>query len=251
MLDCRNLTVGYGREKNLLNKLDLTVPKGSITALLGANGVGKTTLFKAILQEIPYTGSVFCDNTCLRELAPRQRARLISILPQHLPAPTLSVRETVALGLSPHVARLGTAEWERVEDAVDAVGLSSLAERLVSTLSGGERQKTFLAMLLVQDTPVLLLDEPTAHMDSTFIARFYELLHKEARKGKAILLVTHDLGEAFAEADRIAVLEQGHIAFVGTATEALEQEIPEKYFSLTRYVAKRGEKTAVFFRAEH
>ena len=250
MLDCRDLTAGYRRGRPILSHISLTVPAGTVTALLGVNGAGKTTLFKAILQEIPYTGQIFCDNTALCDLSPRQRACRISLLPQHLPAPALTVREAVALGLSPHITRMGRAEWEKVAERVEKLGLSDLIDRPVCTLSGGERQKVFFAMQLVQDAPVMLLDEPTAHMDLAFVARFYEILHEQASAGKAILLVTHDVGEAFAHADRIAVLKDGGLAFAGTTDEALERQIPEKHFGLTRYTAQRGEKTVVFFKAE-
>lgn len=250
MLECRNLTVAYRKAAPTLKDASLFVPSGAITALLGANGAGKTTLFKAILQEIAYTGRIFCDNADLSTLPHRERAKRISLLPQQLPSPALSVRETVALGLSPYTTKLGSAEWASVDAALARVGITDLAARPVSSLSGGERQKTFLALLLTQDTPVLLLDEPTAHMDAAFIPRFYAILREEAAAGKAVLLITHDLTEALAHADRIAVLSGGTVAFCGTAAEALEREIPEKYFSLTRYVAKRGEKTAVFFKTE-
>lgn len=250
MLECQNLSVCYRRGRPILSHVSLTIPAGAITALLGVNGAGKTTLFKAILQEIPYTGQIFCDNTALCALSPRERARRISLLPQHLPAPALTVRETVALGLSPHVTRMGAVEWKKVAEWVEKLGISDLIDRPVSTLSGGERQKVFFAMQLAQDAPVMLLDEPTAHMDLAFVARFFEILREQASDGKAILLVTHDVSEAFAYADRIAVLKDSGLAFAGTTNEALEKSIPEKHFGLIRYTAKRGEKTAIFFKAE-
>ena len=250
MLECRNLTAGYRSGAPVLKGLSLTAPAGSVTALLGINGAGKSTLFKAVLQEIRYTGAVFCDKTDLSTLRPLERAARVSLLPQHLPAPALSLRETAALGLSLRMAHLGEAEWTRVDAALDRVGLLPLAERPVNALSGGERQRAFLAMLLVQDTPVLLLDEPTAHIDPAFVPRFFEILREERDRGKAILLVTHDVNEAFFNADRVALLENGSLVFAGTTAEALAQNIPEKHFGLTRYVAQRGEKTAIFFRAE-
>ena len=250
MLECRSLCVSYGKNAPLLRGLSFTAPSGAITAILGENGVGKSTLFKAILQEIRYTGGVFCDGTDLSALSPRGRAARLSLLPQQLPAPALSVRETVALALAPQVSRLGAAEWERVDGQLARVGIAGLAERAVSTLSGGERQKVFLALMLTADTPVLLLDEPTAHLAPSFTARFFEILREERERGKTILLIMHDVGEALANADHVAVLSDGALAFSGTPDEALAQDIPEKHFGLTRYVAQRGEKTAVFFRAE-
>ena len=126
--------------------------------------------------------------------------------------------------------------------------LSALADRPVCTLSGGERQKVFLAMLLTQNTPVLLLDEPTTYMDLSFTAKFFDILKKERDRGKAILLVMHDVTDALRIADRVAVIRDATLAFCGMPREALEQSIPEKLFGLTRYTAKRGEETAYFFR---
>ena len=250
MLECRDLSVCYGKNPPLLSDVSFTAPDGAITVILGENGVGKSTLFKAILQEIRYTGAIFCDKTALSALSYAERSALLSLLPQILPAPALTAREVVALGLAPQIMRPGVAEWQRVDAQLERVGLSHLSHRAVNTLSGGERHRVFLAMLLVRDTPVLLLDEPTAHIDPAFHKRFFEILREERARGKTVLLILHDVGEALAQADRVLLLSNGRLAFSGTPDEALAQNIPEEHFGLTRYVAKRGEKTAVFFRAE-
>lgn len=250
MLECKSLTAGYDRLAPILKDVSLAASTGEITAILGLNGAGKSTLFKAVLQEIRYTGRIFCDNSDLALLKPRERAALVSVLPQQLPAPALTVRETVALGLSPRTARPGEAEWSAIAERAAQLELTPLLDRPVNTLSGGERQRVFFAMTLVQDAPVMLLDEPTAHMDLPFVSRFFEILQAEKQQHKTVLLIMHDINEAFAHADRIAVLKNGALAFAGTTAEALAQNIPEKHFGLTRYVAQRGEKTAVFFKAE-
>lgn len=249
MLEFRNVSVQYGKTRPVLRDISFTANKGEITALLGQNGCGKSTLLRAAMQEIPYTGEIFCNNTDLSTLSAAMRARQISMLPQHLPAPALTVRETVALGYAPHVARLGLSEWERVDERIAEMELSTLADHPVNTLSGGERQKVFLAMLLTQDAPVLLLDEPTTYMDLSFTARFFELLRRERDRGKTILLVMHDVSDALRIADRVAVISNAELAFCDTPREALEQNVPEKLFGLTRYTAKRGEETAYFFKA--
>ncbi|MBQ8357430.1 MAG: ABC transporter ATP-binding protein [Clostridia bacterium] len=249
MLEFKNVTVGYGKRPPVLQSIGFTAGAGEITVLLGQNGCGKSTLLRAAMQEIPYTGQIFSDEGSLSTMPPAQRAKCISLLPQHLPAPAVSVREAVALGLAPWVTRPGEAEWQKVDQRVAELGLSSLADRPVNTLSGGERQKVFLAMLLTQDTPILLLDEPTTYMDLSFVARFFDILKKERARGKTFLLVMHDVSDALWLADRVVVLAKGALAFCGTPHEALEQCIPEKQFGLTRYTAQRGEKTAYFFRA--
>ena len=250
MLEFRHVTVKYGKADPVLRDISFTASKNEITVLLGQNGCGKSTLLRAAMQEIPYTGEIFCDKTDLSTLPPATRGRQISMLPQHLPSPTLSVRETVALGYAPHVTRPGEAEWQKIDTRIAQMELSALADRPVSTLSGGERQKVFLAMLLTQDAPVLLLDEPTTYMDLCFTSRFFDLLKKERDRGKTVLLVMHDVSDALRLADRVAVIKDAALAFCGTPQEALEQNIPEKLFGLTRYTAKRGEKTTIFFASQ-
>ena len=249
MLEFRHVTVQYGKSAPVAQDISFTARKGEITVLLGQNGCGKSTLLRAAMCEIPCTGQVFCNGTALPALSSAARGRQISMLPQHLPAPALTVRDTVALGYAPHLTRLGADEWEKVDGYMAKLGISALAQRPVCTLSGGERQKVFLAMLLTQDTPVLLLDEPTAYIDLSFTARLFDLLKEERDRGKAILLVLHDVSDALALADRVAVIADTSLAFFGTPAEALEHRIPETVFGLTRYAATQGDKTSYFFRA--
>lgn len=248
MLEFRNVSVQYGKTHPVLRDISFTASSGEITVLLGQNGCGKSTLLRAAMQEIPYTDEIFCDKTDLFTLSAATRGRQISMLPQHLPAPALTVRETVALGYAPHIARLGASEWETVDERIAEMGLSALADRPVNTLSGGERQKVFLAMLLTQNTPILLLDEPTTYMDLSFASRFFDILRRERDRGKTILLVMHDISDALQIADRVAVIADTKLAFFGTPKEALDQSMPENLFGLTRYTAQRGKQTTCFFR---
>ena len=247
MLEIKRLCVAYRRHP-VLQSLSFTARPGEITLLLGQNGCGKSTLLHTVMGEIPADGEILLNGVSLSSLPPRARAAQISLLPQQLPAPAQTVRETVAMGLAPHVLRLGDAEWQKVEEKLALLGIAPLADRLTSTLSGGERQKVFLALLLVQDTPVLLLDEPATYTDAPFTALLFDTLRAERDKGKTVLAVMHDVGAALELADRIIVLESGSVAFNGTPAEALAGEVPEKHFGLTRYTAERDGKTAYFFR---
>ena len=248
MLELQHLTIGYSKNTPVLRDISLTLKKGEITAILGSNGCGKSTLLHAIMGEIPYSGNIRCNGLCPKELPPARRAQLLSLLPQQLPTPALTVRETVALGLSPHTIHPGTAEWKKVDYTNARLELTPLAHRSVQTRSGGERQKVFLALTLVQDTPLLLLDEPTTYMDLSFTARFFSILREERAKGKSLLLVMHDVSDALCISDHIAVLQNGSLAFFGTAVQALEQQIPEKLFGLHRNTATREGKSVSFFR---
>lgn len=250
MLEFKRLCAGYGKSKPVLRNISFVAHSGEITVLLGQNGCGKSTLLRAAMGQLSHSGEILLNGTSLLDRKPSQRAREISLLPQHLPAPLLSVRETAALGFAPHATHLGDAEWKTVDDRLAELELTALAERPVNTLSGGERQKVFLAMQLVQNADVLLLDEPATYTDAPFAARLYALLRAACAKGKTVLLVMHDVGEALTIADRIAVLQNGSLAFCGTPAKALETCIPERFFGLTRYTATQNGKPAYFFRAE-
>ena len=248
MLDCRNITVKYHKTHTVLQDISFCAKSGEITAVLGANGSGKSTLLRALMNEIPYTGSVTANGNALAETSHAKRALQISMLPQHLPAPALTVWETVALGRTPHTTHPGAEDRRIVDAALAELEIGHLRDRRTDLLSGGERQKVFLALMLAQNTPVLLLDEPTTYMDISFTERFFNVLRAERDKGKTILLVMHDLTDAFAVADSLLILQNGGIAFSGTPDEALAQSIPERIFGVQRYTAQRGEKTAYFFK---
>jgi len=244
MLEFKNMAIRY--EKELLSDVSFTLGCG-ITALLGVNGAGKTTLLRTVLGEVRYTGDILLGGVPLQALTAKERARRVSLLPQHPPSPALSVREVIALGLTPHTTHPTQKEWQTVDEALKKLDLAALSHRSVATLSGGERQKVFFAMQLVQNTPVLLLDEPTAHMDLSYRGRFFELLRTEARAGKAILAVMHDLSEAVSIADRILLLQNGRLAFDGTPARFITDGIAERSFGVLHYTAQRGEETAHFF----
>lgn len=250
MLELRNVTVKYGKTLPVLRDITFDVQSGEIVALLGENGCGKSTLLHAVTCELPYKGQITLNGLDLADFSSAERALQISLLPQHLPAPALCVWETVALGRSPHTTHLSDADRAVIDARLAELGISHLADRRTDTLSGGERQKVFVAMLLAQDTPLLLLDEPTTYMDLSFTARFFDILRKERQRGKAILLVMHDLGDALDIADRLVILKNGAAAFAGTPAEALAEYVPERLLGLHRYAAKRDEETAYFFKGE-
>ena len=249
MLEFQNVSIRY--EKEVLSDISFALHGGEMTVLLGANGTGKTSLLRTVVGEVPYAGRIMLDGAPLQALRAKERATRISLLPQHLPAPALTVRETVALGLSPHVTRPSQKEWKTVDRTLEALALTPLADRAVCTLSGGERQRVFFAMLLVQNTPVLLLDEPTAYLDPAQRARLFARLAKQAKEGKAILAVLHDLSEAVAVADRILLLHRGRLVFDGTSEQFVANEVAERMLGVRHYTAKRDGKTAHFFAPEY
>lgn len=250
MLKIENLSVRFG-QKQVLSDISFTLKPHRLTVLLGRNGAGKSTLLGCVNQQLPYTGTIREGDRNLARLAPRQRAKTIAILPQSLPSPHITARELVSLGRNPYLdftGRLTEEDRQAVEEALRDAAAAELAQRYVDTLSGGEKQRIALAMILAQNTPIALLDEPTAHMDLGYEASFLELLRKlVAEREKTFLLILHDLNTAVRCADELLVLDGGRLVFAGSREECLEREILEKTFGVKRYMAPDGAQMRIFF----
>lgn len=250
MLEIKNLSISFG-QKRVLSDLSFTLKPHRLTVLVGRNGAGKSTLLGCVNQQLSYTGTIREGERDLTRISPRERAKAIAILPQSLPSPHITARELVSLGRNPYLdftGRLTEKDRQAVEEALRDADALDLAERYVDTLSGGEKQRIALAMILAQNTPIALLDEPTAHLDLSYEASFLELLRKlVAERQKTFLLILHDLNLAAQYADDLLVLDGGKLIFDGSREECLEREILEKTFGLNRYTAPDGEKTRIFF----
>ncbi|MGI4864274.1 MAG: ABC transporter ATP-binding protein [Janthinobacterium lividum] len=225
VLAAENLVVGYtsGRtSKPIAGPLHFTIQPGELVALLGPNGAGKSTLLRTLAGlQPPLTGRLDLGSTALVNLSASDRARQLSIvLTDRVEASNLTVLELVRLGRHPHTSWLGglTAHDEaQVQAALAATDTAGFAPRQVGELSDGERQKVLLARALAQDTPIILLDEPTAHLDLPNRVSLMRLLHRLAREtGKAILLSTHELDLALQAADRIWLLPTDGQLRIGT-----------------------------------
>jgi iron complex transport system ATP-binding protein len=215
LLTAADLVVGYAANKTPLpiaGPLQLSLWPGELVCLLGPNGAGKSTLLRTLAGlQLPLSGQLQVGGTSLATLSAPERARQLSIvLTDRIDAGNLTVRELVRLGRHPHTGWLGglsAHDEAQVQAALVATGTEAFAPRPVGELSDGERQKVLLARALAQDTPVVLLDEPTAHLDLPNRVALMRLLHGLARQtGKAILLSTHELDLALQAADRIWLL---------------------------------------------
>ena len=249
MLEIENLSVRFG-QKQVLDHVSFSLKTHRLTVLVGRNGAGKSTLLNCVNQQLPYHGIIREGEHDLGGISPRERAKRIAILPQSLPSPHITGREMVSLGRTPYLdftGRLTARDQEAVEEALRDADALELAKRYVDTLSGGEKQRIALALILAQNTPIALLDEPTVHLDLNYEAAFLELLRKlVAEREKTFLMILHDLNLAIRYADDLIVLESGKVIFSGTREECLAREVLENTFDLKRYTA--GER--VFFSAK-
>lgn len=226
MLDINSLSVAYGQHQ-VLFRISLDVHAGEIVAIIGPNGAGKSTLLRATSGVIPLkSGYIRVNGLDLGKLNPTQRARLLAVVPQarSLP-PAFTVYETVLLGRTPHLGWLGNSspeDHQQTRLALESAQVQDLAERRVGELSGGEQQRVLLARALAQDTPVLLLDEPTTHLDLHHQSGILNLVQDFASyKRIAVLMVLHDLNLASLYAQRVALMVQGRIHAIGTPKEVL------------------------------
>lgn len=209
----------------IVHDVSFVLRQGTWTGLLGPNGSGKTTLLRALGGHVAYAGHIALDGRPLGAWTARERAQRLAYVRQ---APSLTfdftVAELVTMGHAPHVGWFGTlptATADGVHDALAAVGLDGCAERSVLSLSGGERQRAFLAQALVQDTPLLLLDEPIAHLDVRYQFRFLDRVQRCVADGKTVLAVFHDLEQAARYADRLLLLDDGHLVADGPPGDVL------------------------------
>jgi len=235
MLKIKHLSVSYG-DRQVLYDIDLEVGSGQVVALIGPNGAGKSTLIRAAGGVIPIqSGRISTNGDDFSTLAPMQRARYMATVPQAVSLPAaFTVWETVLMGRTPYLGFLGQtsrADEELARRSLERVHALRLSDRRVGELSGGEAQRVLLARALTQSTPILLLDEPTAHLDLQYQVSLLELVHDLARTEQlAVLIALHDLNLAARTADRIALMVAGRIRSVGAPREVLTPEaVSEAY----------------------
>ncbi|MGE5463138.1 MAG: ABC transporter ATP-binding protein [Syntrophothermus sp.] len=242
MLKIQNLSVSYG-SRQILHSISLEVQSGEVLALIGPNGAGKSTLIRAASGVIPYGGHIRPNGDDFASMSPVQRARYIATVPQAVSLPpAYTVWETVLLGRTPYLGFLGQPskkDEEIAHQALERVSAFHFADRRVGELSGGEQQRVLLARALCQSTPILLLDEPTAHLDLQYQVGLLELVSELAHKDRlAVLVALHDLNLAAHYADRIALMVAGQIKAVGAAKEVLQPGLIQEAYCLPVQVVR-------------
>jgi iron complex transport system ATP-binding protein len=235
ILEAAGITCGYDGADTLA-EVTLRVSPGEIVVAAGPNGAGKSTFLRALSRVLkPRLGRALLDGCDLYELPARQSARAIGVVPQESPLDfDFTVEEVVLMGRAPHLERF-QSEGERdravVREALERTGMWDLRARSIRSLSGGERQRVILARAFAQEPQVLLLDEPTAHLDLAYQAQILRIVRSlRDEKRTAALATLHDLNLAAAFADRLVLLAKGRIVAVGTPKEVLTEAVLRPVF---------------------
>ncbi len=229
MLVIENVTICY-ESRTVLRDVSLSIHAGEVLALIGPNGVGKSTLIHAISGRLkPIGGRVLIDQRDVHRLRVEERSRLIAVVPQAIRLPeSFSVFETVLMGRTPYLGwlgREGRLDRSAVQSALERTATQDLLDRPLGELSGGEQQRVLIARALAQAARILLLDEPTAHLDLKHQAGVLNLVRVLAHEeGHAVLIALHDLNLAAQYADQVALLSNGVLAALGTPEEVLTEE---------------------------
>ncbi|MFF8095050.1 ABC transporter ATP-binding protein [Streptomyces sp. NPDC016675] len=235
-LTARGLTVGYGG-RTVIDELDVEIPPGVITTIIGPNGCGKSTLLRTLSRLLkPTRGTVVLDGEDIGTLRTRDVAKKLGLLPQAPVAPDgLTVSDLVARGRHPHQSWL--RQWSSddaavVESALAMTGVSDLADRPVDSLSGGQRQRVWISMTLAQGTDLLLLDEPTTYLDLAHAIDVLDLVDDLHESGRTVVMVLHDLNLATRYSDHLVVMREGAILAQGHPRDVVTAELLSEAFGL-------------------
>lgn len=251
MIDIKNLSFSV-EKKWILSDVNVSFNKGEICAIIGPNGSGKTTLIRLIsrLTE-PDSGSISVEGKNLSEYSRKELARKIALLPQGRPIPNISVYSLVSHGRFPYLdlSRKLTADDRKItERAMEITDTLHLMHRNVSELSGGERQRVYLAMLIAQNTPCVLLDEPTTYLDISHQFAVMEILRFMRSEGKCAAVVLHDLALALKYCDKILLMNEGKSCFFGTPQEMVASGSIEQIFGISCLKVKINGETEYIFK---
>lgn len=252
VLEAKGLSLGFSR-KQVVENLDLRIQKGEITIILGPNGSGKSTILKAFSRNLkPLRGSVYLHGRNIYEFDARSVARQLAFLPQSPQTPgDITVKELVAHGRFPHQSwwRGETPEDASMVDwALKQTGMAAFADRNMASLSGGERQRAWITMALAQNPEIILLDEPTTHLDICHQIEILELLtYLNRTHGLSVVMVLHDINQAACYADRILLLKHGRIYAEGTPGEVISEEALRAVFGVEAEVRQDKKTEKPFF----
>lgn len=236
-LEARDVVLGYG-DHVVVRGVDVAIPDGQITAIVGPNGCGKSTLLRSLVRLLsPRSGTVLLDGEDIHRTHTKEVARRVGLLPQSPIAPAgITVKELVARGRTPHQKMLrpwSDTDETAVLSALHSTAMTDIQDSIVDELSGGQRQRAWIAMALAQDTPLMLLDEPTTYLDIAHQYDVMDLLHRlNSRQQRTIVMVVHDLHQAARYAHHVVAMHDGQVAAAGPPLDVFTEDLIQRVFAL-------------------
>lgn len=235
MVELRNVSSGYGQEE-ILHHINLSFEEGKITVIVGPNGCGKSTLLKTIVGLNSLTsGEIIVEGKKKKEFESTSLAQQIAYLPQNKIPVDISVLRMVLHGRFPYLKyprRYQEKDNVIAQNALEQMEIGHLANKNINQLSGGIQQKVYIAMALAQNTSTILMDEPTVYLDISYQMRLMDMARELVNNGKAVVMILHDLTQAFRIADKIVVMEQGKVVMCDIPEKVYESGIVEKVFGI-------------------
>lgn len=238
ILDVQNLSFSYDRKRTIFRDVSFSLDKGEVLSILGTNGAGKSTLLNCIANLLkPKSGTILLNGTPMQTMSMRDIAKVIGYVPQvHLPTYAFTVRDFTVMGRSPYIGAFGSPSKEDyaiADDALRRLDIYHLRDKLYTEISGGERQQVTIARALTQQPQIILLDEPTAHLDYGNQFRVVQMIRQLADEGYALIMTTHNPDHAIILNGKVAILDRQGVLDVGLASDSLNGETLSTLYGLS------------------
>lgn len=250
MVEMEDVRAGYGKVE-ILRGVDFRAESGEITTIIGTNGSGKSTLLRTLLGFLPMrSGDIRIDGISIKDISRTELARRIAYLPQGKNVPDISAGRMVLHGRFPYLTyprKYREADVRIARQAMEQMGIAELSEQHMSRLSGGMRQKVYIAMALAGQAPAIVMDEPTTYLDIGQQVKFAETVRQLSKEGKTVVLVLHDILLALKISARIAALGEGKVIWSGTPGEMLEQNVSQRLYGVAVGAARTDAGTQYFY----
>lgn len=251
MIDLAGVNKAY-QGKSVVDNINLTIQEQQLTAFIGPNGAGKSTLLSLVSRLVPKdTGEIYLDHNEVRTWKSNELAKKLAILRQSNELNLqITVRELVEFGRFPYTkGRLTQEDHQLVEEALKHLGLTKLTDQFVHTLSGGQLQRAYIAMVLAQDTDYILLDEPLNNLDMNFAVQIMQILKKLVTElGKTVVIVLHDINFAASYADEIVAMKEGQLFTQGKINEIIQKAVLDELYEMDIRICEiEGRRFCLYF----